>query len=196
MPNPKPYEASLTGRLAFIQATEKLKDVLRSAHTSQGRRESTPEHTWRLCLMAIVFQDQLPGLDFERVLKMCVIHDLGDAIHGDVAAVHQNAQDDKSARERNDLIALMAPLPAHVQGELLALWDEYEAAASPEARAVKALDKLETIIQHNQGRNPPGFDYRFNLGYGRKHMAADPLFEELRALVDAQTRQHLGVTES
>ena len=191
MPDPKLDETSVIGRLAFIQATEKLKDVLRSAHTSQGRQESTPEHTWRLCLMAIVFQDRLPGLDFERVLKICVVHDLGEAIHGDVAAVHQNAQDDKSTRERNDLIGLMGTLPSHVQGELLALWDEYEAAASPEARAVKALDKLETIIQHNQGRNPPGFDYGFNLGYGRKHMAADPLFEELRALVDAQTRQHL-----
>ena len=48
----------------------------------------------------------------------------------------------------------------------LALWDEYEAAATPEARAVKALDKMETILQHSQGDNPPDFDYGFNLTYG------------------------------
>ena len=56
---------------------------------------------------------------------------------------------------------------------------------------VKALDKLETIIQHNQGKNPPGFDYAFNLGYGQQHMAADPLFAQLRALLDAQTTLHM-----
>ena len=183
--------ADLAGRLAFVQTAEKLKDVLRSAHTSQGRQESTPEHTWRLCLMAIVFQDRLAGLDFERLLKICVIHDLGEALHGDVPAVRQTAQDNKATGERNDLLALMASLPAAVQNELLALWDDYENAASPEARAAKALDKLETIIQHNQGLNPPEFDYAFNLQYGQKHMAADPLFAQLRALVDAQTQEHI-----
>lgn len=182
----------LAGRLVFIQATERLKDVLRSAHTSQGRRESTPEHTWRLCLMAMVFQDQLPGLDFERLLKICVIHDLGEALHGDVPAVSQSAQTNKAADERNDLVALMASLPVSLHRELLALWDEYENATSPEARAVKALDKLETIIQHNQGRNPQGFDYAFNLHYGQQLMGANPLFEQLRALVDAQTQQRLA----
>ena len=181
----------LAGRLAFIQAAEKLKDVLRTAYTAQGRRESTPEHSWRLCLMALVFQDQLTGLDFERLLKICVIHDLGEALHGDVPAVGQSAQTDKANGERRDLIELMTPLPAAVQGDLLALWDDYENAASPEARAVKALDKLETIIQHNQGHNPPDFDYAFNLQYGQKHMAAHPLFAQLRALVDAQTQQRI-----
>ena len=54
-------------------------------------------------------------------------------------------------------------------GTLLALWREYNANATPEARLVKALDKAETIIQHNQGRNPEDFDYRFNLGYGKEY---------------------------
>ena len=67
------------------------------------------------------------------------------------------------------------------------LWDEYEAAASPEARLVKALDKLETILQHNQGRNPPGFDYRFNLGYGRQYTGGHPLIVALRELLDQET---------
>jgi putative hydrolases of HD superfamily len=69
------------------------------------------------------------------------------------------------------------------------LWDEYEQARTPEARAAKALDKLETIIQHNQGANPPDFDYLFNLDYGRKYTRAEPLFAQLRELVDADTRR-------
>ena len=180
----------LADRLRFIQSAERMKNVLRSAHTSQGRRESTPEHTWRLCLLAMVLRDRLPDMDFERVLKMCVVHDLGEAIHGDVPAVDQAAPGAKAADERQDLLTLMQPLPEHVQAEFLALWDEYEAAATPEAQAVKALDKLETIIQHNQGANPPDFDYAFNLAYGQKHTATHPLFAQLRALVDVHTRAH------
>lgn len=183
-------DQDLAARLHFIQSAERMKNVLRSAYTSEGRRESTPEHSWRLCLLAMVLRDRLPALDFERVLKMCVVHDLGEAIHGDVPAVAQTAPGAKAADERQDLLALMQPLPAPVQAEFLALWDEYEAAATPEAQAVKAMDKLETIIQHNQGANPPDFDYAFNLAYGQKHTATDPLFAALRAMVDAQTQAH------
>lgn len=67
----------IKGRLEFLREAEKLKDVLRSAHTSCGRTESTAEHSWRLCLMAIVFGDYLTDLDRLKMLKMCVIHDLG-----------------------------------------------------------------------------------------------------------------------
>jgi putative hydrolase of HD superfamily len=182
----------LKGKLAFLREAEKLKDVLRSGHTSSGRAESTAEHSWRLCLMAMAFEEELVGLDLLRVLKLCVVHDLGEAIHGDVPATSQRAHPDKSERERRDLLTLMAPLDATLRGELLALWEEYEAAASPEAKAVKALDKLETILQHSQGANPEDFDYAFNLGYGRKHTGTAPLFSALRELVDDETRRRMG----
>ena len=68
---------------------------------------------------------------------------------------------------------------------ILALWQEYEDAATPEAQAVKALDKLETLLQHTQGQNPPDFDYAFNLQYGKRYTDAAPLFAELRALIAA-----------
>ena len=61
--------ADIEGRLAFIQAAEQLKNVLRSAYTSNGSQESTAEHTWRLCLLAMTFADQAPGVNVERVLK-------------------------------------------------------------------------------------------------------------------------------
>lgn len=57
---------------------------------------------------------------------------------------------------------------------------------------MKALDKLETMLQHNQGANPEGFDYAFNLGYGRKHTSTTPLFSALRELVDADTRRNIA----
>jgi putative hydrolase of HD superfamily len=182
----------LTGRLAFIQQAEALKNVLRSAHTSTGRRESTAEHTWRLCLLAMVFADELGDVELSHVLQLCVVHDLGEALHGDIPATAQHQVPDKSERERRDLLQLMQPLPQPLQARLLALWEDYEFGRSREARLVKALDKLETLIQHNQGANPPGFDYAFNLGYGRKHTDAEPLMAAIRELVDADTRRRAG----
>ncbi|MBO9550383.1 HD domain-containing protein [Pseudomonas sp.] len=181
----------LKGRLAFLAEAEKLKDVLRSAHTSSGRTESTAEHSWRLCLMAIVFEDQLAGLDKLKLIKMCVIHDLGEAINGDIPAVCKDAFPNKSQQERNDLLLLTRALDDTLRAEILALWEDYETAQSPEAKAVKALDKLETILQHNQGKNPPDFDYAFNLGYGKQYTDADPLFEVLRSLLDENTRKNV-----
>ncbi|NOV22504.1 HD domain-containing protein [Cupriavidus necator] len=179
----------LAGRITFIKEAERLKNVLRSAHTSTGRRESTAEHTWRLCLMAITFADQLGAVDMARLLKLCVIHDLGEALHGDIPATEQAGTPGKSEQERADLVELTKTLPQALQAEFLALWEDYEYAGSREARIVKALDKLETLIQHNQGLNPPGFDYAFNLSYGQKHTAAEPLFAALRAMVDEETRE-------
>lgn len=181
----------IKGRLAFLREAEKLKDVLRSAHTSSGRTESTAEHSWRLCLMALVFEDGLAHLDVLKILKMCVIHDLGEAIHGDIPAVSQAAHPNKSEQERQDLQSLTSTLDETLRAEILALWDDYELALSPEAKAVKALDKLETLLQHNQGMNPTDFDYAFNLDYGKKHTDADPLFQALRSLIDQDTQEHI-----
>ncbi|MGY4642022.1 HD domain-containing protein [Pseudomonas sp. P7548] len=182
---------TIKGRLEFLREAEKLKDVLRSAHTSSGRAESTAEHSWRLCLMVMVFADQLAHLDVLKVLKMCVIHDLGEAIHGDIPAVSQALFPNKGEQERNDLLSLTRTLDDRLQAEVLALWDDYERAQSPEALAVKALDKLETLLQHNQGKNPPGFDYEFNLAYGKRYTDADPLFQLLRSLIDEGTREKI-----
>ena len=135
--------------------------------------------------MAMLFQDGLAGLDPLRVLQLCVVHDLGEALGGDVPAIVRDAHPDKSARER-DLLQLARSLDPAARERLLALWDEYEAAATPEARAVKALDKMETILQHSQGDNPPDFDYGFNLTYGRDYAQHD---EVLRA-ADPGRRGH------
>lgn len=177
----------IAGVLEFLRSAEKLKNTHRSAWTSGGEPESVAEHTWRLCLMALVLKDAFPGVDFARLVKMCIIHDLGEAIGGDIPAIHQVPGQSKADQERADLLQLLQPLPGGLRDEITALWDEYEAAASPEARLAKALDKLETIMQHNQGANPPDFDYTFNLGYGRRYTTGDPLIEEIRAVLDAET---------
>ena len=188
--------SELTGTLTFLRVAERLKSVLRSAYTSTGQQESTAAHSWRLCLMAMVFEGEFAGLDFGKVLKLCVLHDLGEALHGDIPVVQQDQSPNKSAQERADLQTIMQTLPTGISNVFLSLWEEYENASSPEARIVKGLDKLETILQHNQGINPPGFDYGFNLDYGQKHMGAHPLLLQIRALLDIDTRNRQASTAS
>jgi len=188
------HGSDLCGILDFLRRAERLKNVTRSAYTSQGRRESVAEHTWRLCLMAMLLEKSFPEVDFARLAKMCIVHDLGEALNGDIPAPEQaraaaEGKPAKAADERRDLLALLEPLPEPLRGEIVELWDEYEAATTPEARLAKALDKLETILQHTQGDNPPGFDYRFNLGYGREYTAGDPLIEAMRRILDEETER-------
>ena len=190
--------AYLGGILDFLRATERLKVVRRSAYTSEGESESVAEHSWRLCLMALVLRDEFPDADLAKLLAMCVVHDLGEAIGGDVPAPEQarrlaaDPAATKSAQEREDLLTLLAPLPPATRGMITSLWDEYEAATSVEARIAKALDKLETILQHTQGDNPAEFDYAFNLGYGRRFTAGHPVIVRLRELLDEETRRRGG----
>jgi len=176
----------LRGVLQFLRDAERLKNVTRTSWTSAGHQESVAEHTWRLALMAVVLETAFPDVDMAKLMKMCVIHDLGEAISGDISATLQPPTG-KADQERRDLLQLLEPLPVEISTEIVTLWDEYESAASPEARIAKALDKLETIMQHNQGRNPPAFDYRFNLEYGRRYTADDPVIVALRSLLDSET---------
>ncbi len=120
---------------------------------------------------------------------------LGEALGGDIPAVAQESGAPKAAHEREDLLQLLQPLPERLQAEVVALWDEYESAASPEAKLAKALDKLETIMQHNQGQNPSDFDYRFNLAYGKRYTAGAPLIAAVRAVLDQETQRRAKESE-
>lgn len=174
--------------LAFLDEANRLKDTLRSGRTPQGRQESTAEHSWRLCLLAILLAGELKDVDLLRLLKICIVHDLGEAISGDVPATEQRAGDDRAERERADLITLCAPLPEDLRSEIVSLWDEYAQAASPEAIMAKGLDKIETMLTHSTGKNDDDFDYRFNLGYGLPATNCHPLLIALRQHVDKRHR--------
>ena len=181
----------LSQLLKFLQAAESLKSTLRSAHTSSGRPESVAEHTWRLCLLVMVMAPEFPEVDAHRLIKICLVHDLGEALQGDIPAPLQDPTVDKSESDREDLLELLSPLPELQRSEILELWEEYEQAATPEAKLAKAFDKLETLLQHTQGQNPPDFDYAFNLDYGRKYTELNVQTRQIRAWIDEET-QRLG----
>lgn len=146
--------------------------------------------------MALVFEEHFPEVAFARLVKICIVHDLDEAIGGDIPAPEQAELEGKAEQERRDLLRLLDPLPARLRDEIAALWDEYEQAETLEARLAKALDKLETILQHTQGKNPEDFDYRFNLTYGRRYTSDDPLIAAIRGVLDEETERRAQEAEA
>ena len=67
-----------------LAVAERLKDATRHCYTSRGRSESVAEHSWRITLMAYLVSDEFPEADLEKLMKMCLIHDLGEAFTGDI----------------------------------------------------------------------------------------------------------------
>lgn len=182
----------MEGVLAFIKRAENLKNTFRLSFTTTGKRESSAEHSWRLCLLVLLFGGSFPGLNLEKCFKLAVVHDLAEAVCGDTPAVCREQHKAKAAVERQALEEIIQPLPEALGREVADLWREYEGATTAEARYVKALDKLETLIQHNQGLNPPDFDYAFNLGYGLDATGTSDIFAALRTLIDDETRAHMA----
>lgn len=112
------------GILCFLKRAERLKDACRFAYTSNGRTESAAAHTWWVCLLAVVLEEQYPRLDSGRLLKLCLVHDLGEALGEDVPAPEQDEGREaggESENERRALLALVDPLPEALKEKIVAL---------------------------------------------------------------------------
>jgi putative hydrolases of HD superfamily len=178
--------------IIFMQEIERLKDITRTAWTSGGRRESVAEHSWRLSMFVLAIADYFPEIDLNRAIRMCLVHDLGEAYEGDISAKIESDPADKLKREETALERLLASLPESTRQNILTLCREYNRGESEEAKLAKALDKMETIIQHNQGDNPDDFDYGFNLQYGEKYTHYHPVIRAIRDLIDQETLHRIS----
>ena len=130
-----------------LTVAERLKDTMRHCYTKNGRRESVAEHCWLMTLAAFWMKDEFPEADMDRVLKMCLIHDLGEAFTGDVPAFEKTASNEQE--EKALLYGWVASLPGDIAKEMLSLYDEMEKRETLEAKIYKAVDGLEAVIQHN-----------------------------------------------
>ena len=159
----------MTGRLdrqfAFLNEADRLKSVLRATTLCDGsRRENSGEHSWHLGLYALVLADQAaPGVDINRVIRMLLIHDLveidvGDVpIHSGGGAAHNSAATIAAESQAADRIFGM--LPADLQTGLRALWDEFEAALTPDAIFAKSLDRVQPVMANLQSGGGTWVEY-------------------------------------
>ena len=143
--------SEISSLLRFITIAESLKRELRHSWLSDRRRESVAEHTWMMSLLAILFAKRLATpVDLGRTLRMVIVHDLVEAVCGDVPSFEDSERmQQKAANERAAMQRLRQELPADLGAEIAELWDEFEARQTPEARFAVSLDKLEVQLQHN-----------------------------------------------
>ncbi len=134
--------------LEILHVAERLKDTLRHCTTTKGRTESVAEHSWRMSLMASLLRHEFPDLDMDKVVNMCLIHDLGECFTGDIPTFVKTDAD--RAAEDALLDQWVKSLPEELSADIAALYDEMNAQETAEAKVYKALDKLEALIQHNE----------------------------------------------
>ncbi|MBE6697381.1 MAG: HD domain-containing protein [Ruminococcaceae bacterium] len=182
--------------IEFLGVIEKLKCNTRHSWTSSGRRESVAEHTWRLAVLAMLCKDEYPDMDNDKLIRMCLVHDLGEALTGDVPSFYKTEQNELSEAEAWEQIFLMLPEP--YASEIRALYEEMEKRETPEAKLYKALDNMEAVISHNEASLDTWIplEYTLNLTYGEENAAWSPYTRELRAYLTEQTKQKLEKAEA
>ena len=178
--------------LRVLHTAERLKDETRHCYTSGGRRESVAEHSWRLALTALFLRDEFPALDMDRVIRMCLIHDLGECFTGDIPTFRKTAADE--ADEERQLLAWVDTLPAPYDAQMRALYREMAALETTEARIYKALDKFEAVIQHNESPidtwEPREYD--LNRTYAQENAAFSPYLTRLRQAIRQETEDKIA----
>ena len=181
--------------LRVLHTAERLKDETRHCYPSGGRRESVAEHSWRLALTALFLRDEFPALDMDRVIRMCLIHDLGECFTGDIPSFLKSGGDEE--RERSALETWVASLPAPYSVELKTLYAEMDALETDEARLYKALDKLEAVIQHNESDIATWLprEYELNLTYADENVAFSDYLKRLREEIRRETRDKIAAAE-
>ena len=141
--------------------------------------------------MALLVADEFPDVDCGRVVRMCLVHDLGEAFTGDIPAFEKRRQDE--THEAALLARWVETLPEPLRAEWRSLYAEMKALATPEARLYKALDKLEAVIQHNEADISTWLplEYELQLTYGVDECCRNPYLSRLRAAVQDVTRRKI-----
>ena len=177
--------------LELLSTAERLKDVTRHCYTSGGRRESVAEHCWRTALMAYWVSDEFPDIDHEKLIKLCLIHDLGEVFTGDIPAF-EKTQSDRD-REHDLLMEWLRSLPNPFASEMEAMFRELDALQTPEAKICKALDNLEALIQHNEAdlKTWLPLEYDLQMTYGNDTTAFSDYLKALRDEIRADSRRKI-----
>lgn len=178
--------------LEAMAVAVRLKDTTRHCYTEKGRHESVAEHCWMAALMAFFLQEEFPEADMDKVIRMCLIHDLGEAFTGDIPTFEKTEENERT--EEQLLREWVAALPKVCRDEMTALYDEMERRESLEAQIYKAIDNLEAVIQHNFSDLSTWIprEYGLNKTYGDDKVAFSPYLTALREEVRQDTLRKIG----
>lgn len=171
----------------FLKIPEKLKCNTRHSWTSSNRKESVAEHSFRLCMIADLLRKEFPDLDMDKVVRMCLWHDMGEAVTGDIPSFQKSQAHEDVEKAAVDQV--LEKLDSEVERELKLLFEEMEALETKEAKLYKALDKLECIIQHNEADLSTWLplEYTENITYGSKEVLWSPYLTRLKEEIKQDT---------
>ncbi len=177
--------------LEILHVAERLKDTPRHCTTTKRRTESVAEHSWRISLMAFLLKHEFEDVDINKVVDMCLIHDLGECFTGDIPTFIKTDSD----REVEDslLNQWVKSLPEELSGEIAALYKEMDAQETKEAKLYKSLDKLEALIQHNESPIDTWSEneYELNKTYAFDTVAFSEWLTELRKAILEDTLEKI-----
>ncbi|UHA73679.1 HD domain-containing protein [Paenibacillus sp. 481] len=142
-------DAKLRSQILFIIEIDKLKQVYRKTKIiGQARLENDAEHSWHLAMMAMILVEYAndPALNLLKVMKMLLIHDLVEIEAGDTYAYDETGRQNKFEREDAAARTIFSLLPAEQYEETYALWLEYEAQQTSEAKYAAAMDRLQPLL--------------------------------------------------
>lgn len=166
--------------IGFLGKVEKLKSVPRHCVTADGVIENVAAHSWRVSLMALLLKDEIENVNMDKVIRMCLIHDIGEAVTGDIPTFDKTTKHEEIEKLAVD--NLLKNLPDCLYQEFTALFSEMEALETREAKVYKALDKLEAVIQHNESDPSTWLPLEFDLQktYAAKSVQGFPFLEKIQ----------------
>ncbi|PKK36503.1 phosphohydrolase [Siphonobacter sp. SORGH_AS_0500] len=182
---------NLLKQIEFIKEVDKLKYILRKTKLfNSDRNENDAEHSWHLALMAMVLVEHANfPVDLLKVIKMLLIHDIveidaGDTFIYDAQKSHDNTEEERAAAQR-----IFGLLPEDQAHELIALWEEFEAQQTNDAKFARAMDRLEPLLQNtsNNGGTWNEFGVNYDKVYAKKQViqrGSDTLWQYAEQLIN------------
>ncbi len=179
----------------FVGLVEKLKCNTRHSWTTSRRKESVAEHSYMLALMAYLVKDDFPEADINKVIVMCLLHDLGEAVMGDVPAFEKTEKDE--ILEERAIKTLLKELPEKQEKEMTALFQEMKEMETLEAKLCKGLDKMEAVLQHNEAPIDTWLplEYDLQLSYGEAEVAFSSYLTALKEQLNKDTKRKIKESE-
>ena len=177
--------------LEWLHIIERMKCTFRHSKTSCNRDESVAEHSYRLIVMAYILKDKILNVDMNKVLEMCIVHDFGEAITGDIPSFEKTEQNEQE--EMQQVLNLISALPEKRYKRIKELFKEMEQMESVEAKVFKTLDKMEAVIQHNESDIASWLDIEYELQqtYGVKEASEFEYLKDLREQVLLETKEKI-----
>lgn len=177
--------------LEFLRKVEKLKSNTRHSVTADGVAESVAAHSWRITLMAYLLKNECKDIDMQKVMAMCLIHDIGEAVTGDIASFNKTEEHEEI--EKKAIRQLLLELPEDVGTEMAQLFDEMDALETKEAKFFKALDRMEAVVQHNEADISSWIpvEYEYQMTYGEEDAKEFPVLDGIRKQMKEDTKKKI-----